>query len=78
MGDNNYRYLVERPAGFKDDGTPLFYVEISGDSSWTKPTKSSTGGALVDGSLANESNNGKIYNWNEKTSSWKLKADFGV
>ena len=68
---DKYRYLVERQVGFTDDGTPLWYIEISGDSSWTKPTTSSTGGAICDGSLCLESDTGSWFAWNEKASSWK-------
>ena len=76
MGDNKYRYIVERPAGFKDDKTPLFYIEVSGDSLWTKPTTSSTGGAIVDGSIALETDTGKFFFWNEAAVDWIEQGSF--
>ena len=67
---NEYRYLVEEKKGYTADGTPLFYIEISGDSSWTKPTTASTGDAICDGSLCLESDTGTWFAWNEKTEDW--------
>lgn len=75
MGDNEYRAIVERLFGYRADGTPVYYIEISGDSTVTRPTKW-RGGDICDGSLANESDSGKVFNWNEKSGEWKLKVDF--
>ena len=65
-----YRFLFEEPKGKTDDGTPLFYVECSGDSGDSKPTTASTGGAICDGSLCFESDTGKYFAWNEDSADW--------
>lgn len=58
------RELVKR--GFtQENGVDMFYVELSCDSSETKPT---TG--IIDGSVAIESNTGKGFLFNEKSGDW--------
>jgi len=74
LGDNKYRYIKEEPKGKKDDGTPLFYIEIAGDSSWEKPLVSSTNGAIADGSKCTETDTGKKFLFNEKTGKWASEA----
>lgn len=54
------RELVKRPY---DGG--LFYLELSGDSTDTKPTA-----GVLDGSIFSESNTGKVYFFNEKSGGW--------
>ena len=48
-----------------DNGDPITYVELSGDSDETKPT---TG--IADGSIFTESDTGKVYFFNEASSDW--------
>ena len=67
------RYLVEEPKGFKEDGTPLFYVECSG-STGDEPRTSSTGGAIVDGSLFFNSSEFSYSSWNEDEDDWKPES----
>lgn len=43
----------------------IFYYEIAGDSSETKPTAS-----VADGSIFTETDTGDVYMFNAKTSSW--------
>jgi len=74
LGDNKYRYIKEEPKGKKDDGTPLFYIEISGDSSWEKPLTTSQGDAIVDGSKCTETDTGKKFLYNEKAGKWAPEA----
>ena len=69
MGDNEYRILVERLIGYKADGTPVYYIEIAGDSTWSKPT-TWKGGAICDSSIATESDTGKVYFFNEESTDW--------
>lgn len=54
-----------------ENGTSIRYVEIACDSSETKPT---TG--IGDGSIATETNTGKVYFFNEKTSTWIEQFSF--
>lgn len=66
MEANKYRYLVERLIGYLADGTELYYVELSGDSGVAIPTTSSNGqGAICDGSICLQSDNGKMFFYNE-------------
>lgn len=48
-----------------DAGTPKHYVEIAGDSNDSKPT---TG--IIGGSLFMETDTGKVYIFDENTSTW--------
>ena len=48
-----------------ENGTSIYYLEISGDSTETKPT---TG--VADGSVFIESDTGKVFFFNEKSGSW--------
>lgn len=64
------RILVNKIMGFDEDGKELHYIEASGDSSEDKPTDESIGGVIIDGSNVIESNSGKGYFYNEKSSSW--------
>lgn len=64
------RYLVENFHGYDTDGTALYYAEISGPSSETKPVVSSNGtGKLVGGSLFFETDTGSTCIYDE-TGSW--------
>lgn len=54
-----------------DNGTALYYVEISGDSTETKPT---TG--ICDGSIFVESDTGKVYFFNETAGDWVEQFTF--
>lgn len=66
--------IVEKNYNKKlDDGTIVVmrYIEASGDSSETKPTKN-----IVDGSIFVESNTGDVSLFNEKTSSWIPQFSF--
>jgi hypothetical protein len=47
------------------------YVEISGDSTETKPTA-----GIADGSIFVESNTGKVYFFNEKSGDWVEQFSF--
>lgn len=49
----------------KEDGKPVTYMEVSGDSTETKPT-----GDIADGSIFVESNTGTISLYNELSSDW--------
>ena len=58
------RELVKRGYA-QESGVDLFYVELSGDSTETKPT---TG--IIDGSSCIESDTGKVFLFNEKSGDW--------
>ena len=58
------RYLKKQPFAI-ESGEQKFYCEISGDSSESKPTA-----GIIDGSIFVESNTGKVYFFNEKTTAW--------
>ena len=47
------------------------YVELSGDSSESKPTAN-----IVDGSIFVETNSGKVFFFNGKTSAWVEQFSF--
>lgn len=58
------RKLVEKLFTRESDANK-YYVEISGDSTETKPTFN-----IVDGSIFTESDTGKVYFFNEKSGDW--------
>lgn len=58
--------LVERIIKWNDR-----YVEISGDSTETKPTAN-----IVDGSIFVESNTGDVYFFNEESGDWVKQFGF--
>lgn len=58
------RKLVEK-LFTRESGADKYYVEISGDSSETKPTA-----GIIDGSIFTESDTGKVYLFNETGSDW--------
>lgn len=60
------RELVYRPIT-----NSVAYVEISGDSTETKPTA-----GIADGSIFVESNTGKVYFFNEKSGDWVEQFSF--
>lgn len=60
------RELVYRPIT-----NSVVYVEISGDSTETKPTA-----GIADGSIFVESNTGKVYFFNEKSGDWVEQFSF--
>lgn len=60
------RELVHRPIT-----NAVTYVEISGDSTETKPTA-----GIADGSIFVESNTGKVYFFNEKSGDWVEQFSF--
>ena len=64
------RELVKKPFSI-ESGETKNYVEISGDSSESKPTAN-----IVDGSIFTESNTGKVFFFNEKTSAWVEQFSF--
>ena len=64
------RELVCRIIAVKD-GENIKYVEISGDSTDTKPTA-----GICDGSLFVESDTGKTYFFNEKSGDWVEQFSF--
>ena len=77
MESNKYRYLVERLIGYLADGTELYYVELSGDSEVAIPTTSSNGlGAICDGSICLQSDNGKTFFFNEDSGDWVEQFSF--
>ena len=69
MGDNSFRPLATQLIGYLAAGTPLYYIEIAGDSTWSKPS-AWLGGDICDGSICTESDTGKVYFWNENSSAW--------
>lgn len=64
------RIFVNKIFGYADDGKHLHYIEASGDSTEDKPTETSVGGPIVDGSICIESNTGKVFFFNEESSDW--------
>ena len=52
---------------YENNGEPalVYYYEIAGDSSETKPTEH-----VADGSIFTETNTGDVYMFNAKTSAW--------
>lgn len=60
------RELVHRPIT-----NAAAYVEISGDSTETKPAA-----GIADGSIFVESNTGKVYFFNEKSGDWVEQFSF--
>lgn len=58
------RELVCRPFAVGAGG-PLFYKELAGGSSETKPTA-----GIIDGSTFRETDTGKLWYFNEKSSAW--------
>ena len=58
------RKLVDRIFAI-ESGVEKHYVEISGDSTETKPTA-----GIVDGSLFTESDTGKVFFFNEVSGDW--------
>lgn len=60
------REIVKRPYN-----GGLFYLELSGDSTDTKPTA-----GVLDGSTFLESNTGKVFFYNEKSGDWVEQFSF--
>ena len=58
------RKLVEK-LFTRESGADKYYVEISGDSTETKPTSN-----IVDGSIFTESDTGKVFFFNEHSGDW--------
>lgn len=65
------RELVSKYLESDSDGNPISYVEISGDSTETKPT---TG--IADGSIFVESDTGTTYFFNETSGDWVEQFSF--
>lgn len=62
------RYLEKRGVnGPMGELNAKYYIEIALDSTETKPTE-----MVADGSVALETDTGKVYVFNEKTSTWIL------
>ncbi len=62
------RYLEKRGVnGALGDLNAKYYIEIALDSTETKPTE-----MVADGSIALETDTGKVYVFNENTSAWIL------
>ena len=64
------RELVCKPFA-KENGETVFYKEISGDSSETKPTA-----GIIDGSIFVESDSGDVYFFNETDTDWIKQFSF--
>lgn len=64
------RELVCRPFAVGADG-PLFYKEIAGASTETKPTA-----GVVDGSIFTETDTGDVYFFSEADSDWVKQFSF--
>lgn len=60
------REIVKRPYG-----GGLFYLELSGDSTDTKPTA-----GVLDGSIFLESDTGKVFFFNETSGDWLPQFSF--
>lgn len=54
-----------------ENGEEKHYVEISGDSTETKPTA-----GIVDGSIFTESDSGKVFFFNENGEDWVEQFSF--
>ena len=76
MGQNEWRFLVDRLIGYLADGTELHYVEIGGPSSVTKPIVTPAGHAICSMSLAFEDDTGKVFFYNE-ADGWGEQFAFG-
>ena len=55
----------------RNNGPEKFYYELSGDSTDSKPTAD-----VVDGSIFLETDTGKVYFFNGKTSEWVEQFSF--
>ncbi len=74
MDSNGYVFQVEKLIGYKADGTPVFYVEITGpakgDGTDNRPKKPSKGeGVFCAVSLLVE-DDGKVYAWDLSAGDW--------
>lgn len=74
MNSNGYVFQVERLIGYKSDGTPVFYAEITGpakgDGTDNRPKKPSKGdGVFCAVSLLCE-DDGKVYVWSQNDADW--------
>lgn len=58
------------------DGNKVFEIEATGDSTYEQPTEADVGGRIKDCSTLTESDTGKVYFWNGKTSSWIEQFSF--
>lgn len=76
MGQNEWRFLVDRLIGYLADGSELHYVEIGGPSGVDKPTTTEQGDAICAMSLAFEADTGKVFFYDE-TDGWGERFTFG-
>ena len=68
--DEKIRILKSNLNGHKADGTPIYYVELAGPSSVSKPT-TYNGGAICAMSLFFEDNTGDVYRFDETNATWR-------
>ena len=70
MNYKEYRVLECRLVGYLPDGTPMYYIECYGSTSWTKPTTVMNGSAICAGSIAIETDSGTACFWDEESADW--------
>ena len=68
--DAAIRILECRLIGSKQDGTPIYYLELAGPSTASKPT-AYNGGVICAISLFIEDNTGDVYRFDETAATWR-------
>ena len=74
MDSNGYVFQVERLIGYKADGTPVFYAEITGpakgDGTDNRPKKPTGGDGVFCACSMLVEDDGKVYFWDVGDGDW--------